>query len=343
MRCNLFLITLLFFTCFGLRASGQGTLPLELVADIPLPGGTSRFDYQSLDSEGGRLYIAHLGANRLTVFDTRNRRVISEVGNLASVHGVVAVPELHCIFATATGTNELVVINDKDLSVRARVPAGDYPNGLAYDSSVAKVYVSNNRGGAEPVIDARTNKALPAVPIGGGAGNTQYDPESKHIFVTIHGVNDLAEIDPQVDKVIAHYHLTGVANCHSLLIDSKNRLAFVPCGGAAPKLVLFDLQTKKQIGLYPIGASPDVLAFDQDFGRLYVSSESGIVSVFDEEDRKLKKIGRAVLAPNAHSVAVDQKTHLVYFPDGSRSADGLPLSGAGPTLRGRSPSHEPDG
>src|SRR5258708_1729890 len=335
MRCNWFLITLLFFTSFGLRANGQGTFPRERVADVPLPGGASRFDYQSLDSEGGRLYIAHLGANRLTVFDTRNRRVISEVGNLASVHGVVAVPELHCIFATATGTNELVVINDKDLSVRARVPAGDYPNGLAYDSSVAKVYVSNNRGGAEPVIDARTNKALPAVPIGGGAGNTQYDPESKHIFVTIHGVNDLAEIDPQVDKVIAHYHLTGVANCHSLLIDSKNRLAFVPCGGAAPKLVLFDLQTKKQIGLYPIGASPDVLAFDQDFGRLYVSSESGIVSVFDEEDRKLKKIGRAVLAPNAHSVAVDQKTHLVYFPDGSRSADGLPLSGAGPTLRGR--------
>ena len=106
MRCNLFLITLLFFMCFGLRASGQGTLPLERVADIPLPGGASRFDYQSLDSEGGRLYIAHLGANRLTVFDTRNRRVISEVGNLVSVHGVVAVPELHRIFATATGTNE---------------------------------------------------------------------------------------------------------------------------------------------------------------------------------------------------------------------------------------------
>ena len=55
MRCNLFLITLLFFTCFGLRASGQGTLPLERVEDVPLPGGASRFDYQSLDSEGGRL------------------------------------------------------------------------------------------------------------------------------------------------------------------------------------------------------------------------------------------------------------------------------------------------
>lgn len=314
MKRKLFLTTLLFFICFVPRAHAQSTLPLERVEDIPLPGGASRFDYQSMDSEGGRLYIAHLGANRLVVFDTRNRRVISEIGDLASVHGVVAVPELHRVFATATGTNELAVIGDEDLRVLARMPAGDYPNGLAYDAADAKVYVSNNRGGQEPVVDARTNRALPAVQLGGGAGNTQYDAESKHVFVTVHRVNDLAEIDPRVDRVIARHHLAGVENCHSLLIDSAHRLAFVSCGGSAPKLVLFDLAAKKQVGLYPIGTSPDVLAFDQGLGLLYVSSESGVVSVFDEEGGVLKKVGEAFLAPNAHSVAVDQKTHLVYFP-----------------------------
>ncbi|MDQ3918900.1 MAG: hypothetical protein M3348_10520 [Acidobacteriota bacterium] len=314
MKRKLFLTTLLFFICFVPRAHAQSTLPLEKVEDIPLPGGASRFDYQSLDSEGGRLYIAHLGASRLIVFDTANRRVLSEVGDLASVHGVAAVPELHRVFATATGTNELAVIDDETLSVLTRVPAGDYPNGLAYDAADAKVYVSNNRGGREPVIDARTNRALPAVQLGGGAGNTQYDPESKHVFVTIHRVNDLAEIDPRVDRVIARHHLTGVENCHSLLIDSAHRLAFVSCGGPAPRLVLFDLAAKKQAGLYPIGTSPGVLAFDQGLGRLYVSSESGVVSVFDEQDGQLNKAGEAFLASDAHSVAVDQKTHLVYFP-----------------------------
>jgi hypothetical protein len=74
MRRNLFLTSLLFCTCFATRASAQGTLPLERVADVLLPGGVSRFDYQSLDSESGRLYIAHLGDNRLIVFDTRKRR-----------------------------------------------------------------------------------------------------------------------------------------------------------------------------------------------------------------------------------------------------------------------------
>ena len=301
MSCKLFLTVLLFCACWPARVSAQGGLPLEKVADVPLPGGASRFDYQSLDGESGRLYIAHLGANRLIVFDTKESSVVSEVEGLASVHGVIAVPELHRIYATATRTNELVVIDDTSLRVLARVPAGDYPNGLAYDPKDSKIYVSNNRGGKESVIDAKTNKALPPVQIGGGGGNTQYDPESNHIFVTIHVVNDLVEIDPQVDRVVGRYHLTGVQSCHSLLIDSTHRLAFVSCGGSAPKLVTFDLNAKKQTGLYPIGASPDVLSFDNDMGRLYVSSESGTVSVFDEQDGKLKKVGEAYLAPNAHS------------------------------------------
>jgi len=314
---------MLLWACWPAHVSAQRALPLEKVVDIPLPGSATRFDYQNLDGESRRLYIAHLGANRLTVFDTKERRVVSEVDGLANVHGVIAVPELHRIYATATGTNELAVIDDETLRILFRVPAGDYPNGLAYDPKDSKIYISNNKGGKESVIDAKTNKALPPVQIGGGGGNTQYDPESSHIFVTIHVVNDLVEIDPRVDRVVGRYHLTGVESCHSLLIDSTHGLAFVSCGGPAPKLVSFDLKAKKQTGLYPIGARPDVLAFDGDLGRLYVSSESGTVSVFDEEDGKLKKVGEAYLAPDAHSVAVDQKTHLVYFP--LENLNGRPL------------------
>src|ERR671938_1466796 len=183
MKLNLCLTTLLFFTCFVGRANAQGALPLERVADVQLPGGTSRFDYQSLDSEGGRLYIAHLGANRLVVFDTTNRRVLSEVGDLASVHGVVAVPELHRVYATATGTNELAGIDDQTLQVVARVPAGDYPDGVAYASKAKKIYVSDLHGKTDTVIDAMTNQRVTTIQLGGGAGNTQYDSSSEHIFV----------------------------------------------------------------------------------------------------------------------------------------------------------------
>src|SRR4051812_21772350 len=59
-------------------APGPARLSLTLVKDIPLPGSASRFDYQSVDPAAGRLYISHMGAGRLVVFDLDSSRVIGE-------------------------------------------------------------------------------------------------------------------------------------------------------------------------------------------------------------------------------------------------------------------------
>jgi hypothetical protein len=63
-----------------------------------------------------------------------------------------------------------------------------------------------------------------------------------------------------------------------------------------------------------VWSSPDVLAFDSSMRRLYVSAESGVVGVFLETADSLKPLGLAFLAAEAHTVAVDPATHLVYFP-----------------------------
>ena len=57
-----------------------------------------------------------------------------------------------------------------------------------------------------------------------------------------------------------------------------------------------------------------MLAFDKEFGRLYVSAESGVITIFDERGRNMEKVGEGFFASNAHSVAVDSRTHRVYFP-----------------------------
>src|SRR5258705_8732652 len=84
-----------------------GNLPLRTLSDVPLTGGATRLDYQSLDSDHGRLYIAHLGSDLMTVFDVNKQAIVGDVKDLKRVHGVLAVPVLHRIYASATGTNEL--------------------------------------------------------------------------------------------------------------------------------------------------------------------------------------------------------------------------------------------
>jgi hypothetical protein len=59
--------------------------------------------------------------------------------------------------------------------------------------------------------------------------------------------------------------------------------------------------------------------------RVCVSSEIGDVAVFGERGRSLVKLGQSVLAPFAHTVAVDSRTHLVYFPLQSGSTGGPQL------------------
>src|SRR5262249_20683874 len=159
------------------RAAPPATssLPLEHVADVPLPGGATRFDYQWIDAERRLLYIAHLGDGTLVVFDLDAQRVVGEVPHLPSVHGVVAAPDQHLVLATATAEKTLELIDDRTFEVKARVPAGEYPNGLAYDPASGRAFVSNNAGRGVAVVDVKAAKAEPGIDIGGGAGNTQYD------------------------------------------------------------------------------------------------------------------------------------------------------------------------
>jgi YVTN family beta-propeller protein len=286
---------------------------LKVLADIPLTGGTTRLDYQSLDSGSGRLYIAHLGSDLMTVFDVNKQSVVGEVKDLKRVHGVLAVPDLHRVYASATGTNELAVIDDQSLNVLARVPAGDYPDGIAYASKEGKIYVSDLHGKTDTVIDARTNQRLTTIQLGGGAGNSQYDSVSDRIFVTVDGREELAEIDPSTDQVAGRYPLTGCKGSHGLLVDSENRLAFAACEENS-KLVVFDLRSKKANATLTVGADPDVLAFDSSLHRLYVSAESGNISILHVRDRELQKVFEGFFAANAHTVAVDSRTHRVYWP-----------------------------
>jgi DNA-binding beta-propeller fold protein YncE len=291
------------------------SLPLSFVADLPLPGNPSRFDYQWVDAAHRRLFIAHLGDSSLLVFDLDGQRVIHEVPHLPSVHGVVAAPAQHLVLATATADKTLALIDDTTFQVRSRVPAGEYPNGLAFDPASERAFVSNNQGRGVAVVDVKTARALPGIDIGGGAGNTQWDAGSGHVLAAVHGSPSLVDIDPARSQIAGRIALHGVTTCHGLLVASPLRLAFAACRGAAPALAVVDLRARHQTMTLPLPGGIDVLAFDPGLQRLYAASETGMVAVFAvAAARSVTEIGRGFLAPNAHTVAVDPTTHRVYFP-----------------------------
>jgi YVTN family beta-propeller protein len=294
--------------------TSTNTASLDTVLDIPLPDGASRLDYQSLDPQTGLLFIAHLGASSVIVFDSHQNKVVANITGIASVHGVLAVPELGLVYASATGAKQVLVIDEKTFKVLNTIPAGDYPDGLAYDPVDHSLYVSDEGGTSETVIDTQTNKLLTSIQLEGEAGNTQYDPLLNHILVDVQTLNQLVIIDPKTNKILTRYPLADCQNDHSLLIDVPQRLAFITCDGNARLLVL-DLQTMQIIYKDSVGASPDVLALDKTRALLYVAGESGIVSVFAEsKPQAIHKLWEGFVAKAAHTIAVNNQNQQLFLP-----------------------------
>ena len=301
-------------------ASGP-RLPLRLLGDYSLNGNATRFDYASLDVPRGIMWVAHMGDGSVEAFDVKANRVSLTIplSPTASVRGVLAARGN--VYAAAQGLGGVVVLDAATGKRIAMVPAGDV-DGLAYDPVAERIYVSDEAGGNLTVIDARTNTRAGAIELGGEAGNTVYDPVSRHVFVGVQTRDELAEIDPAAPKVVRRYPLPGCSSSHSVAIDADQRAVYVGCQHNM-RVVRLDLRTGDVKDSSGVGIGVDVLALDPGLHRLYAASESGVVSVYDVASRRLRRTAQAFLHLNAHVVAVDPATHRVYFP--LQNVDGKPV------------------
>ena len=235
------------------RNSSQGaSAVLRPVVDIPLPGRPVRFDYQSQDPQSGRLYISHMNDAHVEVFDTRSRKVVGRVAETPRVTGVLVVPELRKLYASVTGRRYVAVIDIDSLTVRATPGPIGFPDGIAYAPEAKRVFVSDESGGGELVIDGVTDQVVARIPIGGEAGNTKYDPGSGCVLVAVQTLNQIVAIDPMSAKVVGRYAPEGADHPHGMYVDAPDRLLFVANQGNAT-LEVVDLRAMQVTATVKVG------------------------------------------------------------------------------------------
>lgn len=305
-RSHLFTLSLV---AIGAHAA---TRVLRPVTDVPLPGSTSRFDYASLDAKSGRLYLSHMGASEVVVFDVRRRETVAVLKGFRRCTGILAVPALGRIFVSAAGSGEVVAVDAKTDKILARLPAPGFPDGIAYEPTARRLFVSEEAGRAVTAIDPARLKVLARIELGGEAGNTQVDSRARLVYTNDQTDGDLVVIDPATLAVRSRIAL-GIKGNHGLALDTAHHLAFIASEDEDLLLVL-DLQTRKIVARFRVGHEPDVLAFDPGPRRLFVASESGPLFVFRERGGTLIKEAERRVGSNAHVVVVDPATHLIYVP-----------------------------
>jgi hypothetical protein len=134
--------------------------PLKQIADVPLPGPAVRFDYQSLDASHGRLYLSHMNADQLVVFDTKKSEVVANLDGFPNVHGVWAVPDLGRVYASVTGEHKVAVVDMQTLKIIAKTGPVKYPDGIAYAPGSKRIFVSDEHGNADVVFMRRPTRLL---------------------------------------------------------------------------------------------------------------------------------------------------------------------------------------
>lgn len=316
MKPLLFTVMALSFISFGhvsVQTDGPVHRCLRTVADIRLPGNPTRFDYQSIDPERSLLFIAHLGDNAVTVFDLKSHRVLRNITGVPGPHGILAVPELGKVFVSATGANEIYVLDEKSLTVVGKVRGGYFPDGIGYAAQAGRIFVSDEFGKTVSVIDARSLKPVRTIKIGGRVGNTHYDPASNLIYTADESANELTEINPSTLEITGRIKLPGCGGAHGFTIGEMPHYAYVT-GEDNSSLVVVDLANRKVIQTFAVGSGPDVLAIDDGLNLLYVASESGVITIFKIGGARISKLCEWKLWAHAHTVSVDQATHMVYFP-----------------------------
>ncbi|WNG92518.1 YncE family protein [Mycobacterium sp. ITM-2016-00318] len=182
------------------------------------------------------------------------------VPNLPDVHGVIVVPDKHRVYATATGDNQLVAIDEDSGQVVFRAPTDTYADGLAYDPVRRAVWTTNESAGTETVIDAESGAVRATVPLGGEVGNVVYDPYTDRMVVAVQGRNELAVIDPVSFAVTERIPTPGCEHPHGQALDVTGQVMFVGCEANAT-MVTVDLANRNVVDHHGVGETPDVLAF----------------------------------------------------------------------------------
>ena len=306
-----------------------GTL-LSLVNDVPLPGASNRFDYQEIDAANGQLVVAHMNDNSVLVLSLADGSVKKLLPNIPTPRGV-AVGDGK-IFVTST-PSKLVIIDAVALTEIARVDTGNSPDGDAFDPDDKIVGVSDQGDGALSLIANSGTGARTPIALGTETGNVVYDASRKQFWITVvrsSPPDELVEVDPKAASVTTRIPLPGCGGAHGLRIHPDGQSAFIACEDN-DKLARVDLGGTHAITIAASGAGPDVLSIDASKGWLYVSAESGDVTIWDIHQPGTALVGHVHPGDNAHTVAADPATHRVFFP--------LPQgTGSTPVLRIMQPS-----
>ena len=278
--------------------------------EIALPGEGS-WDYVTIDSGAGRLYVAH--ATRIDVIDAKKNEKVGQVEGLDGAHGTAVVPDLKRGFSTSGRNDRLVVFDLETLEVTNEVTTGSMPDAVLYVSALGEVWAMNHKGGTITCVDAKSLEVKKTITVGGALEAAVEDPAQGLVFVNVEDKGLLAVVDARKHEVVVQHPVAPGEEPAGLALDRKNGLLFLGCGNK--KLVVMEAATGKVVTSLDIGEHCDGVAFDPELGNVFASSRGASSAIHEKDAKTFEPLGSL---DAGKTCALDLKTHKLYITSGTR-------------------------
>ena len=290
-------------------AQGGASLPVK-EKEIALPGEGS-WDYVTVDSAAGRLYVAH--GTTIEVIDAQKNEKVGRVEGLDGAHGTAIVSELKRGFSTSGRNDKLIVFDLETLATVDEVATGVGPDAVLYVTALAEVWTMNHRGGTITCVDAKSLEVKKTIEVGGALEAAVEDPAQAKVFVNVEDKNLLAVIDARKHEVVARHAAAPGEEPAGLAIDRKNGLLFLGCGNQ--KLVVMEATTGKVVTSLDIGEHCDGVAFDPELGNVFASCRGASSAIHEKDPQTFEPLGPL---DEGKTCTLDPRTHKLYITAGKR-------------------------
>jgi DNA-binding beta-propeller fold protein YncE len=272
-------------------------------------GGEGRWDYLTMDSDSGRLYISR--STRVQVVDIENEKLVGEVPNTKGIHGIALAPR-HKKGFTSNGQDSSVTIFDLGtLKETGRVTVGKGPDAIIYDPATDRVFTFNAGSQDATAISAESGEVAGTVKLEGrpefAAAN-----EKGMVYVAIVSKSEVVAFDAKTLEVKNRWSLDPGKGPHGLAMDKTKRRLFVTCSNE--KMIVMSADSGKILETLTIGKGTDAAGYDPGTNLAFSSNGDGTLTIVEEKPADHYQVQANVpTQAGARTMAVDTKKHQVLL------------------------------
>jgi YVTN family beta-propeller protein len=200
------------------------------------------------------------------------------------------------VYFTDLFADSLSVVDARTRTVVARVPVGDSPSSLAFDSVGNKVYCGNEQSDEVFVVDCSTDTVVARVDVGSFPVGLMFDPLDMKVFCSNASGHSVSVIDALEDSVIATIELSG-RTC-SLAFNPDARRVYCKAGST---VAVIDARGDSLICEVDMGSGARDMYYHAGLNKLYCSAFGELVVIDCNDDSVTVRlpmwVGRLVCYP----------------------------------------------